>query len=65
MNKFTQEATKDNEKDYYLEVVKNKIRDLIILRREAHGNEEEQKRISIKLDKLYDIQFTILQQKYS
>lgn len=46
----------------YLEVVKIKIADLIIKRRKAHGNDEEQKRISEKLEKLYDIKFTMLQQ---
>lgn len=39
------------------------IKRLIIKRREAHGNEEEQKRINEKLTKLYDIKFLALQQE--
>lgn len=39
------------------------IKRLIIKRREAHGNEEEQHRISTKLDKLYDIKYIALEQE--
>ena len=39
------------------------IKRLIIKRREAHGNEEEQSRINKKLDKLYDIKYIALEQE--
>lgn len=39
------------------------IKRLIIKRREAHGNEEEQKRINAKLDKLYNIKHIALVQE--
>lgn len=44
------------------EALQEAIKRLIILRAEAHGNEQEQKRINIKLDKLYDLKFIMLQQ---
>ena len=43
--------------------VNEAIKRLIIKRREAHGNEEEQSRINKKLTKLYDIKFLALQQE--
>ena len=39
------------------------IKRLIIKRREAHGNEEEQHRINNKLTKLYDIKYIALEQE--
>jgi hypothetical protein len=39
------------------------IKRLIIKRREAHGNEEEQRRISAKLEKLYNIKYIALEQE--
>lgn len=46
-----------------IEAVNEAIKRLIIKRREAHGNEEEQKRINEKLTKLYDIKLLALQQE--
>ena len=43
--------------------VNEAIKRLIIKRREAHGNEEEQSRINKKLDKLYDIKCIALEQE--
>ena len=40
------------------------IKRLIIKRREAHGNDEEQKRINEKLTKLYDLKWLMLQQEF-
>ena len=40
------------------------IKRLIIKRREAHGNNEEQKRINEKLTKLYDLKWLMLQQEF-
>lgn len=45
-----------------LEALQNAIAKLIIARREAHGNESEQDRINTKLDKLYDLKYTMLEQ---
>ena len=45
-----------------LEALKNAIAKLIIARAEAHGNEAEQARINIKLDKLYNLKYTMLEQ---
>ena len=45
-----------------LEALKNAIAKLIIARREAHGNEAEQARINTKLDKLYNLKYTMLEQ---
>lgn len=45
------------------EALVNAIARLIIARRNAHGNELEQKRINDKLDKLYDIKYLMLQQQ--
>ena len=45
-----------------LEALQRKIAELIIARREAHGNEAEQARINVKLDKLYNLKYTILEQ---
>lgn len=39
------------------------IKRLIIKRREAHGNEEEQSRINKKLTKLYNIKYIALEQE--
>lgn len=36
---------------------------LIIKRREAHGNNEEQKRINEKLTKLYDLKWLMMEQE--
>ena len=43
--------------------LKEAIKRLIIARRDAHGNDAEQERINAKLTKLYDIEFTYLQQQ--
>ena len=45
-----------------LEALKQAIANLIIARREAHGNEAEQARINTKLDKLYNLKYTMLEQ---
>lgn len=45
-----------------LEALKNAIARLIIARAEAHGNEAEQTRINAKLDKLYNLKYTMLEQ---
>ena len=45
-----------------LEALKNAIAKLIIARAEAHGNEAEQARINAKLDKLYNLKYTMLEQ---
>lgn len=50
--------SKENEN--YLDVVIRKIADLVVKRRTA--TPEEQVKINAKLDKLYDIKFTMLQQ---
>ena len=39
------------------ESLKEAIKNLIIKRREAHGNDEEQETINKKLDKLYDLKY--------
>lgn len=44
------------------EALQNAIARLIVARREAHGNEAEQARINAKLDKLYDLKHTMLEQ---
>ena len=46
-----------------LEALKNAIAKLIIARAEAHGNEAEQARINAKLDKLYALKYTLLEQE--
>ena len=46
-----------------IDAINEAIKRLIIKRREAHGNEEEQKRINEKLTKLYNIKFLSLQQE--
>ena len=43
--------------------VKEAIKRLIIKRREANGDEEEQNRINKKLDKLYDIKYIAIEQE--
>lgn len=43
----------------YEQLIKDTVAKLIVKRREAHGNPEEQQRISVKLQKLYDIQWTM------
>ena len=45
-----------------LEALQNAIARLIIARREAYGNEAEQTRINKKLDKLYNLKYTMLEQ---
>ena len=45
-----------------LEALQNAIGKLLIARREAHGNEAEQARITAKLEKLYDLKHTMLEQ---
>jgi len=47
-----------------LEAINYAIARLIIARREAYGNPAEQERINIKLDKLYNLKFIMLQQIY-
>ena len=49
-----------NENENYLKVVMRKIADLVVKRRTA--TPEEQVQINAKLNKLYDIKFTMLQQ---
>ena len=44
------------------EALQNAIARLIVARREAHGNEAEQARINAKLDKLYNLKYTMLAQ---
>ena len=44
------------------EALKEAIRRLIIARAEAHGNEAEQARITAKLEKLYNLKYTMLEQ---
>ena len=39
------------------------IANLINKRKQAHGNDAEQARITAKLTKLYDLKYTMLQQK--
>ena len=48
-----------------LEAINYAIARLIIVRREAHGDPAEQERINIKLNKLYNLKFIMLQQMYS
>ena len=46
-----------------LEALTNAIATLITKRAEAHGNPEEQARINAKLDKLYTLKRTMLEQR--
>ena len=46
-----------------IEALNEAIKRLIIKRREAHGNEEEQKRINEKLTKLYDLKALAIEQE--
>lgn len=46
-----------------LEALMNAIANLIIKRREAHNNIEEQERINAKLTKLYDLKRLMLSQR--
>ena len=46
-----------------LEALKTAIANLLIARREAHGNEAEQTRINTKLEKLYALKYTLLEQE--
>lgn len=46
-----------------IDALNEAIKRLVIKRRQAHGNEEEQKRINAKLDKLYEIKHTALVQE--
>ena len=43
--------------------LQNAIARLIVARREAHGNETEQARITAKLEKLYALKYTLLEQE--
>ena len=45
-----------------LEALQNAIANLLVKRREAHGNEAEQMRITAKLEKLYNLKYTMLEQ---
>ena len=44
------------------EALQNAIARLIIARAEAHGNEAEQAHINARLDKLYNLKYTMLEQ---
>lgn len=44
------------------EALQQAIANLIVARREARGNEAEQARINTKLDKLYNLKYTMLEQ---
>lgn len=44
------------------EALQEAIRRLIIARAEAHGNEAEQDRLNAKLEKLYNLKYTMLEQ---
>ena len=44
-----------------LEALRQAIANLIVARREAYGNEAEQARINTKLDKLYNLKYTMLE----
>lgn len=46
-----------------IDAVNEAIKRLVIKRRKAHGNQEEQQRINAKLDKLYDIKHIALVQE--
>lgn len=46
-----------------LEALKNAIANLLVARREAHGNQAEQDRINKKLTKLYDLKYIMLEQQ--
>lgn len=46
-----------------IDALNEAIKRLVIKRKEAHGNQEEQKRINEKLTKLYAIKFLALQQE--
>lgn len=45
------------------EALQQAIANLLVARREAHGNEAEQARITAKLEKLYALKYTLLEQK--
>ena len=45
-----------------LKALKNAIANLLVARREAHGNQAEQARITAKLEKLYNLKYTMLEQ---
>lgn len=45
------------------EALQNAIARLIVARRDAHGDEAEQTRINAKLDKLYNLKYTMLEQQ--
>jgi hypothetical protein len=46
-----------------LESLQQAIANLLVARREAHGNEAEQTRITAKLEKLYALKYTLLEQE--
>ena len=46
-----------------LEALQQAIARLIVARRDAHGDEAEQARINAKLDKLYNLKYTMLEQQ--
>ena len=54
---------KQGETTMTLEALTNAIANLIIKRREAHNNIEEQERINAKLTKLYDLKRLMLSQR--
>ena len=45
------------------EALMHAISNLIVKRRNAHGNDQEQTRINAKLTKLYDLKYTMLAQQ--
>lgn len=45
------------------EALQQAIANLLVARREAHGNEDEQARITAKLEKLYALKYTLLEQE--
>lgn len=44
------------------EALQTAIARLIVARREAHGDDAEQARINAKLEKLYNLKYTMLEQ---
>ena len=45
------------------EALEYAISNLLIKRQNAHGNDQEQARITTKLVKLYDLKYTMIRQK--
>ena len=46
-----------------LKALQQAIANLLVARREAHGNQAEQDRINAKLEKLYALKYTLLEQE--